>query len=388
MAKHMKKSENILKRAFSAIKGAAVPMSDLEGVNLPDGSSMSGFKSGMKKFVHYEGKLGTFDYDPSEWRVDKGDESKGKSERFMYIGFETNGSKIHIPEGVKDLSWTFSGRVRERAINPAPEIPDGVEVCNYTFASSDIQFAPEFPDSVKSMQGTFNGCYNLEQCMTSLPPFVENVSDLFGGCSKLKYCNFDLHSNIKDCSSMFAGCQSLQTTPDMIPDTVEKCSGMFNGCSSLAVLGNPFRDLVTGSDFYPKNVESLSHMFHGCRSLMEVPPFPSNGSLKNLDYVCASCTSLRVPNEIPHGVIRCERAYAYDTALQKAVSIPESAEPGHFGEVYLYSSVEEEGKKYISDHINRLKSKGFYKNSLQSERKQIDVSSVEQTDEQSVEFGA
>ncbi len=65
---------------------------------------------------HYEGEFGIFDYDDTEFKVVSGDEALdyvcediGKDSILYYIGKETDGSKIKIPEGIKDCSGMFYG---------------------------------------------------------------------------------------------------------------------------------------------------------------------------------------------------------------------------------------------------------------------------------------
>ena len=121
--------------------------------------------------VHYEGKLGVFDYDNSEWEMCETD-----GEFLKYIGDKVDGKDIKIPEGVINCSRMFYDC--ESLVN-APEIPEGVKNCSEMFACCEsLVNAPEIPKGVT------------------------------------------------DCSRMFAYCESLVNAPE-IPEGVKDCSEMF-----------------------------------------------------------------------------------------------------------------------------------------------------------------
>ena len=105
--------------------------------------------------VHYEGKLGVFDYDNSEWRMY---ETYGiKSLR--YIGDKVDGKDIKIPEGVTDCSEMFSHC--ESLVN-APEIPEGVTNCYAMFyGCKSLVNAPEIPEGVTDCNDMFAHCESL-----------------------------------------------------------------------------------------------------------------------------------------------------------------------------------------------------------------------------------
>ena len=87
--------------------------------------------------VHYEGNLGVFDYDNSEWEIH---ETCGVKS-LIYIGDKIDGKDIKIPEGVKNCSRMFYGCV---SLVNAPEIPEGVTDCSEMFAyCKSLVNAPE-----------------------------------------------------------------------------------------------------------------------------------------------------------------------------------------------------------------------------------------------------
>ena len=91
--------------------------------------------------VHYEGELGIFDYDDDQFEINE-------REYLRYIGKETDGSKIHIPEGITNCGEMFFDY---RCLQKPPVIPDGVKDCRRMFAEcKNLKEAPVIPKGVKS----------------------------------------------------------------------------------------------------------------------------------------------------------------------------------------------------------------------------------------------
>lgn len=100
----------------------------------------------VKKFVHHDSELGSFDYDSTQFRIV--DVIKGAAKSFLqYIGVETDGSKIKIPDGIKSIANMFKGYL-------------------------GLKSAPDIPDSVTDMSHSFEGCVNLKDA----PVVSENVT--------------------------------------------------------------------------------------------------------------------------------------------------------------------------------------------------------------------
>ena len=74
---------------------------------------------------HYEGKLGVFDYDDTEWEITETGSNPythGRcKESLRYIGDKVEGEDIIIPFGVSDCSYMFMGCT---SLTTAPEIPE------------------------------------------------------------------------------------------------------------------------------------------------------------------------------------------------------------------------------------------------------------------------
>lgn len=167
--------------------------------------------------VHYKGELGEFDYNPQEFHlmgvrcdldlnrvyVYDDPEAENARECLHYIGFETDGSKIKIPQGITDCCCMFAGST---LVTP-PIIPDGVTTCANMFVwSVSLESPPVIPESVKICTLMFGLCTQLK----SAPVIPETV---------------------KNCYRMFYHCTSLLEAP-IVPSKAYRCE-MFEECRNL-----------------------------------------------------------------------------------------------------------------------------------------------------------
>ena len=77
--------------------------------------------------VHYQGRIGDFWYDPNEFRfVENQTHMGGLRERFAYIGNETDGRNINIPDGILDCIGMFE---KNQQLETPPRIPSSVKNC-------------------------------------------------------------------------------------------------------------------------------------------------------------------------------------------------------------------------------------------------------------------
>ena len=148
--------------------------------------------------VHYEGKLGIFDYDDTEFEVTHTERTFDDTIR--YIG---DSAEPKIPEGIKRCNRMFSGCT---SLINAPVIPVGVKECIYMFS----------------------GCTSLVNA------------------PKLKA--------IRNCNHMFSGCVSLRIAPE-IPPNSNDCRGMFEGCVNIENAPKIpkyacYADIFRGTKFY------------------------------------------------------------------------------------------------------------------------------------------
>lgn len=185
--------------------------------------------------MHYEGTLGSFDYDPKQFELhivevpETQDFPAGQYETLRYIGNETNGNKIHIPEGITNTSMMFM--------------------------NSDIT------------------------CMPKIPEGVEHADSMFSGCESLKVVNHELPKSLENANFMFFGCKGLEQGPAVIPGTVKNANFMFTNCDSLK--NTP--KLIMGT-------QAGEFMFGNCKSLSEPPHIPQ--SMKEYSGMTYSCSGI------------------------------------------------------------------------------------------------
>ena len=146
----------------------------------------------------------SFIYDPALFAVYT-DDAYGFI--FRYIGTETDGDKIMIPNGLED--------------------------CTYMFYGSDIISAPKIPESVLITSFMFADCRHLSDAENAVLSKNVLVADLmFDGCISLTK-GVDVPSNVKLCRYMYS--ESGITLPVRIGYGVEDCSGMYEGCEHLRI---------------------------------------------------------------------------------------------------------------------------------------------------------
>lgn len=173
-------------------------------------------------------ELGRFAYDPDEFIP--------LSDGVRYIGDETDGSKIKIPDGIENAHHMFSGC----ELNGCPTIPESIaEECkNDMFEGTNVSektinwaFANRgFTASSSHENVSYNGkfgsfSYNPDE-FEILSDYVRYIGTETDG-SKIK-----IPDGITKTDYMFANNQSL-VTPPVIPESVKTCQCMFVGCSSL-----------------------------------------------------------------------------------------------------------------------------------------------------------
>lgn len=120
---------------------------------------------------HYKGDLGEFDYDSKEFAIVNDD--------LVYIGKETDGAKIHIPEGILYCDFMFANT----NVETPPVIPEGVIICRGMFMGCEnLKEAPVIPESVRYSEGMFQDCKSLKKAPV-IPKNIEMSYLMFEGCS-------------------------------------------------------------------------------------------------------------------------------------------------------------------------------------------------------------
>lgn len=199
---------------------------------------------------HYEGELGSFDYDPAVFQVQTAsvtmeDGTPSSVHVLRYIGKETDGSKISIPEGLT------SGHLM--------------------FANTDITSVPKLPKS------------------------LQNADSMFQNCRRLRSARVVFPASLSSAAFMFANCGSLTDGPRMIPGTVKNANFLFAGCTQMQntpVLGN--------------GIQYGEFLFANCKSLTRMPNIPP--SLRESDHMTYDCDGLdRVARERQAARVEKER---------------------------------------------------------------------------------
>jgi len=250
--------------------------------------------------THYKGELGEFDYDDNNFKVHY-------FTGLRYIGKESDGNKIHIPEGIKNCKYMFQG-IRD-LITP-PVIPEGVEDCQGMFDDCvSLKEPPVIPEGVKYCTGMFGSCRELR----SAPVIPQGVVDCHGMFS---YCHAitkapAIPKSVERCSYMFTGCTSLKEAPP-IPEGVTSCPYMFSGCIRL----EEAHDI-------PGSVKSCHSMFDGCINLKTAPHIQKG--VQDTSSMFEYCISLKTAPAIPESVTCCDRMFRGCKSLTTAPYIPESA---------------------------------------------------------------
>ena len=238
------------------------------------------------------------------------------------------------------LFGTFTGC---SALSSVIGIPNNIEMLIETFHKSGITQAPNIPNSVKVMSGTFVNCENLTS-ISSLPTSLQLMNSCFSGCSHLTSVPSTITLKPLDnqflllgeesgdvINSTFGGCKQLTTSVTFtgpitemrstfydcalitsvgpIPSTVTDMSDCFKGCHSLTTM-----------PVIPNGVTNLDSSFALCKALTSMTVLPK--TVKNMSYAfsrCAALTSINIPAEVE----TLSHAF-YGTAITEVPPIPET----------------------------------------------------------------
>lgn len=201
---------------------------------------------------HYSGTLGEFDYDPKEFAIGyKTIYNKDKSAStdvpvLRYIGDKTAGNDVDIPEGVKNLDYTFEGN---KKLETVPKIPDSVESAHCAFmdctgvwrASKDAKEG-EQDGVVKGLAafgaGASAGAVTGAAVTSWSGPgaFIGGgIGALVGGIGGViwgtntdgKGGTWSMPENLKDATYMFAGCDKLTEGFEKASEDLIATRGMY-----------------------------------------------------------------------------------------------------------------------------------------------------------------
>lgn len=184
---------------------------------------------------HYKGFLGDFQYDPSQFELQMVkppagvDPNEPGFEVLRYVGKETDGHKIKIPEGINSTFCMFYG--------------------------TDIKSVPVIPQGVESAQCMFGDCKNLKDGRTVFPSSLENTEMMFAGCHNMTKGPAMIPGSVKHADAMFFQCVSMKNTP-VLANGLQTADDMFSNCRSMK---DPPR--------LPRSLSSSSGMTYGCTGI-------------------------------------------------------------------------------------------------------------------------
>ena len=181
----------------------------------------------LQRIKQYEGALGKFEYNSSDFELAYLFNFTGRKEYLKYRGREINGKNIHIPEGIKDISYMF----QHCSLTTPPTIPFSVIIMNYTFKDChSLKIGAVMPYGVTKANGLYQNCRELRSC-PPLVPTLTHCAFMFDGCVRLQAPPV-LSPNLEDMTCMFRNCRLMGQVP-VIPESAMKTDGIFRGCDTL-----------------------------------------------------------------------------------------------------------------------------------------------------------
>lgn len=215
---------------------------------------------------HHEGELGIFDYDETQFKV-------FMDGKICYIGEETDGSKIVIPDGVVDLSETF----RDSCLETPPKIPESVVSCTNTFYDCDcLTQAAELPEGVLVTKNMYHGCSSLKSA-GRIPTSVGNCKGMFFGCIQLKEAA--VFEPTPECNRrlMYCRCVNLEKVYDV--ECSEQTEKMYSFCFNLRLSEEQVQQLSSVETL------ALARTFPNCTGLLKhyFVPIVLDGVLRVVD---------------------------------------------------------------------------------------------------------
>lgn len=208
--------------------------------------------------IKYEGELGTFEYDSSEWALGT------KTVTDAASGVST---KIPILRYIdKDNSWTPGDQVYGGNIT----IPEGLKSLDYSFdGNKDLETVPKIPDSVETAHAAFKGCTKIERAAKNAKTGEHSsTSEMKTGAA--------VGSGVGVVGGLVAGFKIGATagtavTPGAgtaIGGVIGAVSGVVAGTVGGAVAGSD-TDGKGGTWEMPSGLKDATEMFSGCTNLTE-----------------------------------------------------------------------------------------------------------------------
>ena len=202
------------------------------------GGDVRRYPNGM---MHYSGVLGMFDYDPKEFNLrlvctegkTPDDPEFAEFPILAYVGKETDGSKIKIPEGLVDGSMMFA---ENKDLKSIPELPSSMKIGFAMFRNCENATRmenPVLPDGFRDGQFMFSDCKNLRKGPNVIPSSMRDGTAMFLNCENIRNTP-KFEEGILCTDMMLANCKSLHKKPEL-PDSVMFNDYMTYGCSNIDV---------------------------------------------------------------------------------------------------------------------------------------------------------
>ena len=241
--------------------------------------------------------LGCFSYDDSQFKF-------GITNGFrhlVYIGTETDGSKITIPEGILSINYMF----RKSKITSLPRIPDSVTTATEAFSKCRrLTAAILKAKNLRHANGIFSECISLEQASLAGCPHLICAGNAFNGCINLRTCA-NLPRSLSVANGMFMRCTSLISAP-AIP-CVKNGEHMFERCTSMR-----------RAPAMPEFLVHAAFMFYDS-GIRRTPDMSGCVLLENCESMFNECRYMtKAPSGcMPPGIVTATRMFR-NTAIRKA----------------------------------------------------------------------
>lgn len=251
-----KRETTIGTKTKQSSKSDTISIKDKDGKRLDDvgvgktkevaslGGKITG-KGGGK--VKYEGDLGTFEYDSSEWALGT------KTVTDAASGVST---KIPILRYIdKDNSWELGDQVYGNNIT----VPEGLKSLDYSFdGNKDLETVPKIPDSVETAHAAFKGCTKIERAA--------------------KNAKTNEHSSVGDVATGIGASiggavvtgAALGTTVGPFGTVAGTVAGAVVGIGGAVFAGKKAEEDGKGGTWeMPAGLKDATEMFSGCTNLTE-----------------------------------------------------------------------------------------------------------------------
>ena len=197
----------------------------------------------------YKGSLGEFTYNTEDFEIINKYTPFGVIPTLHYRGTETDGTKIKIPNGLRDGSYLFENT----SIQTPPLLPPSLTLANYMFLDCvSLVRGAILPHGCVSASFMYAGCRSLTS-VPRTPNTLKRAQYMCDGCRLLEEPVL-LNDGIENITGMFRNCASMQHLAD-VPDSVKEYAHLYRGCKLLRdLLGDAYEETAV-KEFPEKELE-------------------------------------------------------------------------------------------------------------------------------------